>query len=88
MAPLWHSARAGVDSLPEWIGGDERLCPVRATDHPSVRIELIGETTTRRIDHYTGCYVSPELAIAEPLRQLTAFEAAVDSVAGVRRWIH
>ncbi len=80
--------RAGVDALPDRIEGDARLCPVRATDHPTVRIVLTGQNVTRRIDHYTGCYLSPELAIAEPLRQLTAFEAAVDSVAGVRRWIH
>jgi hypothetical protein len=48
---------------------------------------LIRQSSTRRIDHYTGCYLSPDLTIAEPLRRLVQFEAAVDSTAGVRRWI-
>jgi len=86
IALLREAERIGLNSYPENIQDDARLCARQATDHPSATISIFGQET-RRVHDYTGCHAGEEDAeSAERLRVLRAFEAHIDSVAGAARW--
>src|SRR5690349_6035704 len=62
---LWRRAIVGgFYTLPLRTMGDKELCPVHATDHPSVTLRIVQGRDRTEVDHYTGCYVS-----ADPLRR-------------------
>ena len=79
---------AGFYALPGRIMGDSTLCSMVATDHPGVIVSIFGRTSSKTVDHYTGCHVegreSPGLAPA--IVRLTALEGEIDSTANVTRW--
>lgn len=78
----------GFFRLPERIMGDSALCSMVATDHPGVIVSIFSGSTSKTVDHYTGCNVegreSPGPAPA--IVRLFALEEAIDSTAGVERW--
>jgi len=78
--------RLGFFSLPPVIADDSTLCPLRATDHPTATVTVFREDSTHEVVDYHGCYVSHDLTIAPPVRELRQLETEIDSVAGVDRW--
>ena len=74
---------------PERIDEHEpELCESYATDHPTVTVSIWRATGSKRVVHYHGC--GPVGGASEPLlrlRRLASLEAAIDSVAGTRRWV-
>lgn len=80
-ALLARAVAAGVLTLPARILGDPALCPVPATDHPTVVLTAYAPGRAARVEHYTGCYASAEpLAVAPAVARLTAVEAEVDAL--------
>ena len=75
----------GFYRLPAKTRKDQTLCPLPATDHPTITIGIVKRGARTRVEDYTGCYLT-----ADPLRrapELLAFAAlarAIDSVAGTR----
>jgi len=84
---LAHAERVGFFGLPGRTAEDSALCPLRATDHPTVTVAVYQGGVAKQVEDYTGCYVSTDpRRLAAPLEGLRALEAAIDSVAGVDRW--
>lgn len=79
MDALGRQALAGgFYALPARTEGDASLCPIRATDHPSLTVRIAQGNERTEVSHYTGCYVS-----ASPLRKapaLVALEVLADSI--------
>jgi hypothetical protein len=85
---LARAERVGLFQLPDRTADDSMLCSARATDHSTVVVTVFGGAGTKRVEDYTGCYVSVDPPrIAERLLQLRSFQAEIDSVAGSGRWV-
>jgi hypothetical protein len=85
---LGEAERIGFDALPERIDTSSSLCPVVATDHPSVTTTIVTGAHVKRVEHYTGCYgPAPDHAPVPELVAAMRFYALIDSVAGAARWI-
>ena len=80
-----RAGRIGLAQLPPVIADDRTLCPVQATDHPTVTVSLFGDSTVTVVD-YRGCYAGTDLSVAVPLAQLRHFEMQIDSVTRSQRW--
>lgn len=63
------------------------LCPLRATDHPTVTVTVFRADSVSRVVDYHGCYARSDLSIAAPVGELRHFEWEIDSVAQSQRWI-
>lgn len=86
-ALLPAAVRLRVFDVPPVIADSPALCPDRATDHPTVIVTLYGVGETRRIVDYHGCFLRSDHSTASGLSGVRAFEARLDSVAGVKRWV-
>lgn len=68
-----------------------RLCEVTATDHPGAIITVAWRGRRHEVRHYLGCYVAGRSdsapTRAPELLKLVGFEDAIDSLAGVGRWV-
>ncbi|HET7550477.1 MAG TPA: DUF6438 domain-containing protein [Gemmatimonadaceae bacterium] len=84
---LGEAERIGFYSLPEVIADDSTLCPLRATDHPTATVTIYRDDSAHTVVDYHGCYASHDLAVAPKVQQLRRFEAEIDSIAGVSRWV-
>lgn len=78
--------RAGFYSLPRDVVSDRSLCPMPATDHPTVTVTIFRGDSTQSVIDYTGCYTGHDLTVAAPLVAMRRFENAIDSVTGSKRW--
>ena len=88
VADLLHDAEAmGFFELPNVIAADPRLCPARATDHPTVSVTIYRSVGAKRVEDYHGCYAATDHSTVPIVGRLRAFEAAIDSAAGSARWI-
>ena len=76
----------GLFSLPDKIVRGLPHCGAFMTDHPSIRIDLFG-SHRKTFDYNTGCYREMGTQASEPMQQLEAFAAAIDSLTGADRWI-
>lgn len=76
---LLAAARVDLFTLPDVILGDTTLCPVAASDHPTVVLTAFAAgRPPKRVEHYTGCFVSaPNLAFAPAVARLAALEQDV-----------
>lgn len=85
MDSLGRQALAGgFFALPPSTSGDPTLCPLRATDHPSVTVRLVQGTHRTEVVHYTGCFVSADpRRRAPPAEALMALADAIDAAAGI-----
>jgi hypothetical protein len=63
------------------------VCRLAATDHPSAIVTIAVGNTVKRVNHYHGCHAEVNGVYGDAYPRLTAFEAAIDSAAGVERWI-
>jgi hypothetical protein len=83
-----RATRIGFFQLPELVREDSTLCARRATDHPSIVLSVFRPEGATRVDYYTGCYARAEEQRRMPvLDSLGALAAAIDSAAGVARWL-
>lgn len=71
-------------TLPDVVRADSTLCPVFATDHPSIIVSIFG-VEPKSVDYYTGCYTANHER-APSLRALSSFAEAMDSATSVARW--
>jgi hypothetical protein len=81
-----QAQRIGLSSLPAVVADDKTLCPLRATDHPTVTVALFRADSTTQVIDYRGCYAATDLSAAPPLARRRHFEAQIDSVARSERW--
>ena len=84
-----HAQRIGFEELPAEILASEDLCPFKVTDHPGIRLATYG-ASAKRVDYYTGCYLSSawrHRAVAPQLTALKAFAARTDSLTRAERWV-
>ena len=83
-----RAVASGFFSLPDTIQKSRELCPMPATDHPTIRIKIYGQRP-KHVEYYTGCYVAPTGAsgIAHPLIAMRDFAAHIDTLAQSQRWI-
>jgi uncharacterized protein DUF6438 len=79
--------RIGFFSLPQDIAADRTLCPMKATDHPTVTVTIFRADSAHQVVDYRGCYAGTDLSVTSALGALHRFESAVDSVAGSKRWL-
>lgn len=84
---LGEAHRSGFFALPRDVVEDTTLCPARATDNPTAAVTIFRGDSTHTVIDYHGCYMNHALAIAPALRPLRRFEAAIDSIAGSKRWL-
>jgi len=77
---LTSAAEAGLFALPAKIQSDSTLCPLEASDHSTVTVTAYAAGATRRIEHYTGCYISHDLRVARPLERLVILERRIDAI--------
>jgi hypothetical protein len=77
----------GFFQFPDSILGDRALCPVAASDHPTVTVTVTVAGKAKRVIDYSGCYAGSGHAPVDSVARLRAFELAIDSVAGTRRWV-
>jgi hypothetical protein len=89
------AARIGFYQLPEKLRADERLCPVRVTDHQTVTVTIYRNGAANRVELYTGCYRDGvrydrplEDRVVAELRPLVRFITAIDNAADITRWIN
>ena len=83
-----RAVKSGFFNLPDTVRNNRELCPMPATDHPTIRIKIYGPRT-KHVEYYTGCYVAPtgESGIAHPLIAMRNFAAQIDTLAQAQRWI-
>jgi hypothetical protein len=85
---LARAGQVGFFQLPDRTADDSSLCPLRATDHPTVVVAVFSSAGAKRVEDYTGCYVSTDpLRVAERLERVRAWQQSIDSVAGSSRWV-
>jgi hypothetical protein len=77
----------GFFELPDVIATDPRLCPARATDHPTASVTIYRSEGVKRVEDYHGCYAATDHSLVPVVGRLRAFEAAIDSTAGSARWV-
>ena len=77
---LEAAADAGLFALPSPIRGDSTLCPLQASDHATIVVTAFAGSSSRRIEHYTGCYISHDLRVAPPLERLVILERRIDAL--------
>ena len=83
-----RAARSQFFSLPDSVDEGSSLCPIYATDHPTLTLTFHGRST-KRVFYYTGCYLRNDFhTVAPSLQALARLAVAVDSATGARRWIH
>jgi hypothetical protein len=88
LATLVERARgAGFFALPTRLRDDRALCPLVATDHPTVHVTIFAADTTHRVEDYHGCHADTDRSVVPALAGLRALEDAVDSAAGSARWV-
>ena len=73
-------------SLPDTIALDAKLCPVHATDHPTIVLGIFG-ATSKQVVYYTGCYAAPGEGPVPALEKLREFATAMDTLTRAARWI-
>jgi hypothetical protein len=81
---LTSAADAGLSGLPPKIRGDSTLCPLEASDHSTIIVTAYAAGAARRVEHYTGCYVSHDLRVAPPLERLVILERRIDALVAAR----
>lgn len=79
--------RIGFFTLPRDIAADRTLCPMKATDNPTVTVTIFRADSTHQVVDYRGCYAGTDLTVTSRLSALHRFENAADSVAGSKRWL-
>jgi hypothetical protein len=80
---------AGFFALPADIMRDRTLCPVVATDHPTVVLTIYRPTGAKAVADYLGCFTGRDspAAARTALPPLRALQSAVDSVVSTgTRW--
>lgn len=82
-----RAERAGFFNLPARIADDRQICVDRATDHPTVTVSIYGNGGRRVVEDYHGCFQASDHSLNGPLERLRAFETAVDSALGSKRWV-
>lgn len=80
---------AGLDTMPELVTRDPRLCQAPVTDAPTVTVAVYGPgDRTRRVVDETGCEAVPDSGgAAGTLARWRAYEDAIDSAARSPRWL-
>lgn len=81
------AARSGFFALPPVIAGSRELCPLRATDHPTVTVTIFRPDSAVSVVDYHGCYTDTNLGAAPAVRTLRHFENQIDSIARTKRWL-
>jgi len=88
VAELLREAEAlGFFELPDVVAEDPRLCPNRATDHPSASVAIHRAQGVKRVEDYHGCFAATDHSVVPVLARLRAFEGAIDAAARSERWI-
>ena len=78
-----QAVAGGFFALPPSTAGDDDICPVRATDHPTVTVRLVQGRQRTEVQHYAGCYTSADPPrMAPAARALMALADAIDAAAG------
>ena len=77
----------GFFALPERLTGDATLCPIVATDHPTVILTIFRAGRARMVEDYTGCFIDTDHGAVDAVMPLRALEAAVDSATYSHRWV-
>lgn len=75
------------DSIPEQLVGRSPYCQVVASDGPWAVLALYSAGRVSRVRDYIGCRERNDRSGNEVIRRLRDAELAIDSVAGVSRWI-
>ena len=79
--------RLPFDSIPEQLVGLAPYCQVVASDGPWAVLSLYSRSGVSRIRDYIGCREQYDRSPSVVIRRLRDVELAIDSVAGVSRWI-
>jgi uncharacterized protein DUF6438 len=82
----YEAARIGFFALPDRIDAGSPLCPMLASDHPTITIGVFGRAT-KQVVYYTGCYLPGNLGRAPSLEALGRLAARIDTLTRANRWI-
>ena len=83
-----RAVTSGFFSLPDTVQNSRELCPMPATDHPTITIKIYGQRT-KHVQYYTGCYVDAQGGgrVSNLLVGMRDLAATIDTLAGAQRWI-
>ena len=83
-----RAVRSGFFTQPDTVQNNRELCPMPATDHPTIRIKIFGQRP-KQVEYYTGCYVAAgdSSGVANPLIAMRDFAAHIDTLTQSQRWI-
>jgi hypothetical protein len=79
--------RSGFFAMPREVRSDSTLCPIWRSDAPTVTIEVYGASQSRRVTIDEGCMRASGEGHVPKVQALLDLAAAVDSVAGTKRWL-
>ena len=86
----WLERRAnesGFFAMPREVRGDSTLCPTWRSDAPTVSIAVYSRSESGRVTIDEGCMRASEEGHVPKVQALLDFAAAIDSVAGTKRWL-
>ena len=85
---LEHRAdRSGFFEVPREVRSDSTLCPTWRSDAATVTIAVYSRSASRQVTIDEGCTRASGEGHVSKVQALLEFAAAVDSVAGTRRWL-
>jgi hypothetical protein len=79
--------RSGFFEMPGEVRSDSTLCPMWRSDAAMVTIAVYGGSRTRRVTIDEGCTRASGEGHVSRVQTLLDFAAAIDSVAGTKRWL-
>ena len=79
--------RSGFFSMPREVRTDSTLCPTWRSDAATVTIAVYGRSASRQVTIDEGCTRASGEGHVSKVQALLELAAAVDSVAGTRRWL-
>ena len=79
--------RSGFFALPRDVRSDSTLCPTWRSDAETVTIAVYGTSESTRVTIDEGCMRASGEGHVPKVQALLDFAAAIDSVAGTKRWL-
>lgn len=79
--------RSGFYAMPREVRSDSTLCPTWRSDAATVTIAVYSRSKSTRVTIDEGCMRASGEGHVPKVQALLEFAAAIDSVAGTRRWL-
>jgi Domain of unknown function (DUF6438) len=81
-----RAVRVDFFAFPDTLVGNPPFCDSYATDSPTATVTINTNAGKKSVVDYHGCFAKSPAAQAK-LRELRAFEDAIDTLTGSSRWI-